>query len=142
MNNTTRQRCIISALQFNGVRQYVEVSLGETIILDNAGPGFRTAPSGAWSEAGATNPHKENSLQTTSAAATAQWTPLLPRAGTYRVYAWWGSASGSPDTKAAYVVKHASGLATNVVNQNTNSGRWTLLSRRDETFLQEQACKA
>jgi len=103
----------------------------KTITLDNAGPGFRVLPSEAWAVATATNAYNNGSLLTTAAAANARWTPLLPRAGAYQVYAWWGGTNATLDSNATYVVRHAGGLTTNVVNQNTNAGRWTQLGTFD-----------
>ncbi len=124
-----------NALSFNGTNQYVELPLGETIVVDNLGPGF-AVPTGLWSASPATNACNGSSLQTTSADATATWTPVLPRAGRYDVYAWWSGvlSNGAPaprDTMAQYVVKHGDSLATNVVDQNMNSGKWFRLGTFD-----------
>lgn len=115
------------ALRFNGVNQYVELPLGETVIVDNQSPRFTTTPAGAWTSATATNGFKGQFYQTSDSQATARWTPQLPRAGSYRVYAWWGGAATSLDPAVQFVVKSGGGISTNVVNQKLNAGQWVLL---------------
>jgi hypothetical protein len=119
------------ALRFNGATQYVQVPLGESVVLDDRGPQFLALPDTAWLAAFATNAWQGNSLRTTNPAATARWTPRLPRAGTYKVYAWWGGTNVLLDVAAQYVVKSAAGLSTNVVNQNSSAGQWALLGTFD-----------
>jgi len=119
------------ALHFNGATQYVQVPLGETITMDDQGPRFVTAPSGVWTATSATNAFQGTSFQTSDSQATARWTPQLPRAGAYKVYAWWGGTPATLDPAAQYLVKYAGGLFTNVVNQQMNGGQWTLLGTFD-----------
>jgi hypothetical protein len=115
------------ALRFNGSAQYIQAPLGETIQMDDQGPRFVTTPSGTWTVVNATNGFQGRFLQASDPQATARWTPQLPRAGTYKVYTWWGGASAGLDSAAQYVVKSADGLATHVVNQKINAGQWFLL---------------
>jgi hypothetical protein len=50
----------------------------------------------------------------------------VPQSGTYKLYARWTSA---PDraTNATYVIQHAGGTESVVVNQRTNGGQWNVL---------------
>jgi hypothetical protein len=125
-------RAAENALRFSGANQYVELPFGEDFALDNNGPGFSLSASADWTESLAADEFSGSSLQTTNADATATWTPLLPRAGSYEVYARWSGVRTngtrlSQDTAAQFIVKDVSGLTTNVVNQSTNSGEWVLL---------------
>jgi len=119
------------ALRFNGLNQYVELPLGETVILDDQSPRFGTTPAGTWTSSTATNGFKGRIYQASDPQATARWTPQLPRAGSYRVYAWWGGAASSLDPAVQFVVKSAGGFFTNVVNQKLNAGQWVLLGTYD-----------
>ncbi|MDH3473769.1 MAG: DUF6531 domain-containing protein [Rhodospirillales bacterium] len=59
-------------------------------------------------------------------AETLTWTPALPAAGTWRVYARWPSyGSRAPD--ARYTVHHVGGATTLTVNQQLNPGQWVPL---------------
>lgn len=130
------------ALHFNGANQYVELPLGEQLALDDAGPGFYVAPAVAWSASPVTNAFRGQARQTTNVDARATWIPRLPRAGSFHVYAWWGNrlsngTQASLDPAAQYVVKHADGATTNMVNQNTAAGQWTYLGTFD--FLADRS---
>jgi len=56
----------------------------------------------------------------------AVWTPNLPSAGSYQVYARW-VAAGSHARNAPFTIKHSAGSATVLVNQRLNGGQWILL---------------
>lgn len=59
----------------------------------------------------------------------AYFTPNLPTAGNYRVYAWY--PQGSNRTAAApYVVNYSGGSETFLVDQRSNGGQWNLLTTR------------
>jgi RHS repeat-associated protein len=57
---------------------------------------------------------------------TATWTPNVPQAGQYEVYARW-TASGNRASNATYTVTHAQGTTPIAVNQQANGGVWNLL---------------
>jgi RHS repeat-associated protein len=59
-------------------------------------------------------------------AETMTWTPSLPAAGTWRVYARW-PAYGTRAPDARYTVHHAGGATTLTVNQQLNPGQWVPL---------------
>ena len=58
----------------------------------------------------------------------ATWTPYVPRADYYKVFAWW-CAAGDPDhaTDAPYTIYYEGGSETIDVNQQDNGGQWNLL---------------
>ncbi|MBY0266581.1 MAG: DUF2778 domain-containing protein [Burkholderiales bacterium] len=58
--------------------------------------------------------------------ATATWTPAVPAAGSYKVYARW-TAHPNRATDAKYTVTHAGGDTLVTVNQEQNNGSWVLL---------------
>ncbi len=115
------------SLRFNGSSQYVEMPLGETILMDEQGPQFVTLPSGSWSTVTGSDLFRGSAVQSSNPEGAARWTPLLPRAGTYRVYVRWGGTPSALDSAAQYRVKYAGGVSTNVVNQKVNGGQWNLL---------------
>ncbi len=125
------------ALRFNGTNQYVQVPLGETIIMDDQGARCVIAPPGTWASVNVSSAFQGSARQSSEVQATVRWTPQLPRAGTYQVYAWWGGSPASLDSAAQYVVKHAGGLSTNVVDQQNNGGQWNLLG----TFVFKANCE-
>ena len=57
---------------------------------------------------------------------SAVWTPNVPQAGQYEVYAWWSAASNRA-TNATYTVTNAQGSTPIAVNQQANGGAWNLL---------------
>ena len=57
---------------------------------------------------------------------TATWTPNVPSAGSYQVYARW-TANPNRATDAKYTVVHAGGSTTHTVDQQTGGGAWNLL---------------
>ena len=58
--------------------------------------------------------------------ATARYTPNLPSAGSYRVYAMWNNGSDRGRT-APYTVTHAGGSTTVTASQRTGGGLWVYL---------------
>lgn len=57
-----------------------------------------------------------------------RYTPQLPDAGEYEVFAWWNSR-GSRYHAVPYVVHHADGAQTVPVDQNRQGGGWVSLGR-------------
>ncbi len=99
-----------------------------TVIIDNRDSKF--TKSGKWSESAASDEYAGSSLFSKTRGSSAAWTPTLPKAGSYTVYAWYaGGSSYDRDTRADYTVKHAGGSKTIVINQNRGSGKWILLGR-------------
>lgn len=138
--------CLVSgaaehrALSLNGIAQYVSIAPGETILIDNSGPRFTATPEGAWTTFVSSNAFSGDLITANDSAAVSVWTPRLPRAGTYKVFAWWGTRSGGADSSATFLIKHAGGLSTNIVDQSRDAGRWHLLgnfvfSANNEEFV-------
>ena len=61
-----------------------------------------------------------------SGANTATWTPDIPEAGYYNVYAWWNSNS-SRATDAPYTINYDGGSETIDIDQSRYGGVWVLL---------------
>jgi RHS repeat-associated protein len=56
----------------------------------------------------------------------AEWTPTLPSAEQYNVFAWWRQY-GDRATNSPYKITHDGGTATVMVDQQTNGAKWNLL---------------
>lgn len=56
----------------------------------------------------------------------AVWTPTVPTAGSYQIYARWVAASTNA-SNAPYTIKYSTGSAAIAVNQRLNGGQWMLL---------------
>ena len=56
----------------------------------------------------------------------ATWTPDVPIAGSYKVYAWW-VASSNRASDAVYNINHMSGASHIPANQSQNGGKWNYL---------------
>jgi hypothetical protein len=65
-----------------------------------------------------------------TAVQTATWVPDLPKAGVYRVYAWWVAHSNRA-TDAPYIIYYNGGSQEVRVNQQTNGGQWNQLGTFD-----------
>ncbi len=99
---------------------------GSTIVIvDNKDSGYQES-GGGWGESGASNEYKNSSRYASSSVRWATWTPNLPEAGEYKVYAWWDYYS-TRDTNALYKVYHNGGVYSVRKNQKQNYSRWSLL---------------
>jgi len=101
---------------------------GRGFTLDNADPNCTVVPPSAWTATTTGSPYGPQAL-TKSAGTGAnyvRWAVKVPQSGTYKLYARWTSA---PDraTNATYVIQHAGGTESVVVNQRTNGGQWNVL---------------
>ncbi|HWI56883.1 MAG TPA: fibronectin type III domain-containing protein, partial [Bacillota bacterium] len=99
------------------------------IILDNKA----AILSGTWT-IGTTSTDKYGSdyayagtAATAASEKTATFTPTLPVAGNYDVYAWWPQG-GNRSTNAPYALVYSGGSLTVKVNQQANGGQWNLLA--------------
>jgi len=100
------------------------------IVVDNQDAGFSGA--GTWQESGVADEWEDSSSYCwTTSGGTATWTPVLPGAGTYDVYAWWANHNevSNRDSDAEYTVTYAGGASqdTIAVDQDDNGGQWNLL---------------
>jgi hypothetical protein len=57
----------------------------------------------------------------------AVFTPNVGVAGKYEVYEWHGSLNRALASNAAYIINHADGSTTKIVNQQINEGQWNSL---------------
>lgn len=96
------------------------------VIVDNQDSGFTKIGSEDWLESSAQNEYNNSSLY--SYEGKARWTPNLPIAGTYNVYAWWAYA-GSRTDQAQYTIHDNTGDTTVTKNHNiqTDASKWQLL---------------
>jgi YD repeat-containing protein len=95
------------------------------IVVNNAGAG--TSFTGSWCASTAPRPYGTSSaVSCGSGTDTYRWTPTLPAAGTYEVYAWW-TATASRSSQVPYTVVHAAGTFTTTRNQQAGGGQWQLL---------------
>ncbi len=101
------------------------------IIIDNLDSGFSTT--GSWGESIAVDEYEGSSMATLQVGATARWTPDIPQAGSYEVYAWWSAKTSGGgildrDEEADYVIHYQGGATATVEkNQEVDSGQWVLL---------------
>ena len=102
----------------------VKVDPAANIIVDNQDSRYQE--SGQWAESTAPNEYNDSSRYTRETGASATWTPDLPEAGIYNVYAWYDFL-GTRDTNALYTINHTSGLTTVRVNQKTFVSQWRLI---------------
>jgi hypothetical protein len=98
-------------------------------ILDDSDPGASFV--GDWVYLAATGSNYGDSYyynDTLGDGDTFIWTPDLPAAGNYRVYAWW-TEDVDRATDAPYTINYNGGSGSETVdmNQQANGGRWNLL---------------
>jgi PKD repeat protein len=94
------------------------------VIVDNLDSEFTTTD--GWNESSAEGEYAGSSVYATSDGATATWTPSLPQAGLYHVFAWWCTWPTRAE-HVPYKIVHASGSYTVCVNQRQNGGQWVSL---------------
>lgn len=102
------------------------------VVVDNYDSTATFVKTGTWTTR-TDNPgqfHKGNYMDDQNAgkgAKTARFTPNLPSAGTYKVYAMWSGPGTGRATNVPFTITHASGSSVVVKNQNTGCGQWNLL---------------
>ena len=96
------------------------------IIIDNQDA--NVTQTGSWSTSSGPNPWAGNSVYGQGGGTTFRWTPQLPAAGTFQVYAWW-TYHKNRSTSVPYRIQHGSGTSTVTVNQGDAGlgGQWNLL---------------
>ena len=108
------------------------------VIVDNLDAGFTTTPgvtgvsSSGWAESSVVDEYGGNSYFTRLNGATATWTPVLPDAGSYEVFAWWSAelsegGYADRDSSAEYIINHAGTSDVVTKDQDLNSGQWVSL---------------
>lgn len=103
---------------------------GQTVIVDNAEPGF-TVVSGTWGSGAYGSPYGEdyNWALTVSAGgspAEVEWRPDLPQADDYEVAVHYVSGANRADN-APFTIHHAGGTMMVEVNQQINDSTWHVL---------------
>jgi len=99
------------------------------IILDNPSATF----SGTWTTGtSATDKYGTDYKYASTASsetATANWRPTINSSGSYNVYVWYSQGTNR-SAKAPYTVYYSGGNVTVQVNQQTNGGKWNLITTR------------
>jgi uncharacterized lipoprotein YddW (UPF0748 family) len=110
----------------NASRKFVgQAHSGFEIIVDNSDPGFSMV--GTWATGAYGNPYGSDYRWSSAGSGNAAiWTPTLPNAGTYDVYAYWVQGTNRA-SDAPYIINHAGGADTVRVNQQQNGEQWNKL---------------
>ncbi|GAB3745189.1 golvesin C-terminal-like domain-containing protein [Microlunatus parietis] len=94
-----------------------------TVVVDDGGPGY--TETGSWAGSATLKGwHGTGTRYASASSSTARWTPELPAAGRYAVYAWTPRHAENA-TGARFTVNHAGGRA--VVASDGVADRWTSL---------------
>ncbi|MCL6518215.1 MAG: N-acetylmuramoyl-L-alanine amidase [Armatimonadetes bacterium] len=97
------------------------------IIIDNSSGSFSCSANWATGTSAADKYGSDYRWRSTAATSDpATWTPNIPVAGSWTVYAWW-SAGTNRSPNSAYQVNTTSGAVNVYVNQQTNGGQWNSL---------------
>ncbi len=97
------------------------------IIIDNTSGSFYA--SGNWATGTSSTDKYGTNYRFRSTAAVsdaASWTPNIPSAGNWKVYAWWPKGTNRSPS-APYIVTSTGGNTTVKVNQQVNGGTWNYL---------------
>ncbi len=95
------------------------------LVVDNINSTF----TGTWTEATDTTDRFSTNYRyhaSGSGSDTATWTPDIPAAGDYAVYAWW-CADTDRATDAPYTINYNGGSDAVQVNQTADGGKWNYL---------------
>ena len=113
-----------------GAYEFPGFPIPNEVVVDNRDGGFSTT--GSWSESGSIDEYLGSSLYSGQIGGTARWTPTLPSAGLWQVYAWWSNRRSDGtlfdrDSAADYVIHDSNGQSIVTVDQDVNGGKWNLL---------------
>ncbi len=102
---------------------------GTELVIDNNSPGFQT--SGRWYAGDGGHSYEGNCAWAPRGPANnAYWTPTMPQAGTYEVWAWWcGDPNHDQSTEARFYIHSVSGKQLVRVNLQEQAGQWNSLGR-------------
>ena len=97
------------------------------IIIDNTDAQFSTGGTG-WNTGTSTQQFATNFRNHLAGTGTntATWTPDIPHAGEYSVYAWWVDSTNRA-TNAPYTINHSGGSETVRLSQKIMGGTWNYL---------------
>jgi N-acetylmuramoyl-L-alanine amidase len=109
--------------------EIVVLPSGEAIVIvvdnEQAAPEFTTI--GTWSTGSFPIPYGTYyHWASTGSGNSATWTPNLPSSGLYEVHAWW-VAGTNRSSVAPFIINHADGADTLLVNQQQNGNQWNYL---------------
>lgn len=94
------------------------------IIIDNTSGAFYASSGWTTGSSSADKYGSDYRWRSTQAVSDpAKWTPNIPAAGNYAVYAWWPAGSNR-STAAPYIIAYNGGEANVKVNQQVNGGKW------------------
>ena len=99
------------------------------IIVDNDDGAPAYVETGAWTTSGSPGYNGGTyryAMTAGSASATATWTPDLPEAGWYAVWAWYRHGTNRP-ADARYQIHHAGGVTTVRLSQEVHGQTWRYL---------------
>ncbi len=112
-----------------GVLRADAVKFVPAIVIDDGGAGYTEA--GAWAGSSAITGWRGTGTRYASASsATARWTPDLPDAGRYDVYAWVPPRDAT-SSAASYTIVSNDGTVDFDVDGTTPTGRWVRLGDFD-----------
>ncbi|TDO49158.1 beta-glucanase (GH16 family) [Kribbella sp. VKM Ac-2527] len=107
---------------YRPVESSSESAPGE-IMVDNGDPGY--AETGTWSAAGDAYGYQDKlTRRAAPTGSSATWTPTLPTAQSYEVYAWNPDFIRSGSTAARYAVTHDGGTTNVLVDQTKAGQQW------------------
>ncbi|MGI8335658.1 family 16 glycosylhydrolase [Actinomadura scrupuli] len=112
-------------------RYYRPIAAGDedpAVVVDTSDSGY--AETGEWTSSPtpwAYGFQDKDTRQSSAAGATASWTPALPAAGSYEVYAWNPSVFNGSNTSARFTVTHGGGSTDVLVDQVTAGQQWVSL---------------
>jgi hypothetical protein len=95
-----------------------------SVVVDNENAVFV----GSWTQVPSTECYGMTHQYTVAGTGslTATFTPDLPQAGTYDIYAWW-TAGPARATNAPYTINHSGGSDVVLMDQEQGGGGWTYL---------------
>ncbi|MBU4318474.1 MAG: hypothetical protein KKF30_14525 [Proteobacteria bacterium] len=96
------------------------------LIVDNSDGSPKFTSSGQWTNDTSDGSYGTNALRTKKLNAKATWTPVIPQAGNYTVYAWWNDVS-SRDQNAKYTINYSGGQTDKYIDQSLTYGEWVEL---------------
>lgn len=129
INGDTSQKTSADAVRFT----VLQPARSNEVIVDNLDPGFTSF--GNWIESNALDEYLQSSLAGFGFGTRATWTPTLPAAGKYQVFAHFANQGSNGqirrDSKAWYEVRHGNQKSTIRINQNSNGGNWVSIGTYD-----------
>jgi len=113
---------------YSHLRDNTLIATRDIVIVDNGDASPRFTRTGTWGTSSYAHRryHGTDYLWSSTSGATATFTPDLPAAGAYDVYAIWNGSTDRGNT-VPYLVTHAGGTTTVTASQRSGDGRWVKL---------------